>query len=128
MNQHTHAHTQKRNSLVTPADYLEAVEAHPAIGDKQALRDKFAPSRSGWEGAEQAAAAGASEVGYRWWDFLIRHLGGEGERGVVVVKGVESSKHCMLWTSVGVTFLFVVGFDHPITSPNSLPIPVPPPC
>ncbi|CAM9142196.1 unnamed protein product [Pylaiella littoralis] len=47
---------------LTPADYLEAVAAHPAIGDKQALRDKFAPSRSGWEGAEQAAAAGASEA------------------------------------------------------------------
>eukprot|EP00752_Nemacystus_decipiens_P007466 g6670.t1 len=47
---------------LTPADYLEAVAAHPAIGDKQALRDKFAPSRSGWEGKEQAAAAGASEA------------------------------------------------------------------
>ncbi|CAM9793350.1 unnamed protein product, partial [Hapterophycus canaliculatus] len=46
----------------SPTDYLEAVAAHPAIGDKQALRDKFAPSRSGWEGAEQAAAAGASEA------------------------------------------------------------------
>ncbi|CAN0533238.1 unnamed protein product, partial [Scytosiphon promiscuus] len=43
-------------------DYLEAVAAHPAIGDKKALREKFAPSRSGWESAEQAAAAGASEV------------------------------------------------------------------
>lgn len=48
-----------------PPDYLEAVAAHPAIGDKQALRDKFAPSRSGWEDKEQAAAAGASEVGGR---------------------------------------------------------------
>eukprot|EP00903_Cladosiphon_okamuranus_P021840 g20082.t1 len=47
---------------LTPADYLEAVAAHPAIGDKQALRDKFAPSRSGWEDKEQAAAAGASEA------------------------------------------------------------------
>lgn len=45
-----------------PADYLEAIEAHPAIGDKEALREKFAPSRSGWEAAEQAAAAGANEV------------------------------------------------------------------
>ncbi|CBJ28874.1 putative OHCU decarboxylase [Ectocarpus siliculosus] len=47
---------------LTPADYLEAVAAHPAIGDKQALRDKFAPSRSGWEDKEQASAAGASET------------------------------------------------------------------
>lgn len=44
------------------SDYLEAVAAHPAIGDKQALRDKFAPSRSGWEATEQSAAAGATEV------------------------------------------------------------------
>lgn len=50
---------------INPADYLEAVAAHPAIGDKKALRDKFAPSRSGWEDKEQAAAAGASEV---WCD------------------------------------------------------------
>lgn len=56
-------HILKTKRLCYSADYLEAVAAHPAIGDKQALRDKFAPSRSGWEGAEQAAAAGASEVG-----------------------------------------------------------------
>ncbi|CAM9828364.1 unnamed protein product [Laminaria digitata] len=47
---------------LTLADYLEAVAAHPAIGDKKALREKFAPSRSGWESAEQAAAAGACET------------------------------------------------------------------
>lgn len=43
-------------------DWLQAFAAHPAIGDKQALRDKFAPSRSGWEAEEQAASAGATEV------------------------------------------------------------------
>lgn len=66
-----------------PADYLEAVAAHPAIGDKQALRDKFAPSRSGWEGAEQAAAAGASEVGYTGVGYprLISWREGEGGGG-----------------------------------------------
>lgn len=54
--------TKPLSCVRPPADYLEAVAAHPAIGDKQALRDKFAPSRSGWESTEQAAAAGASEV------------------------------------------------------------------
>ncbi|CAM9354616.1 unnamed protein product [Sphacelaria rigidula] len=43
-------------------DWLEAFAAHPAIGDKKALREKFVPSRSGWEAEEQAASAGASEA------------------------------------------------------------------
>lgn len=73
---------------VMPPDYLEAVAAHPAIGDKQALRDKFAPSRSGWEDKEQATAAGASEVGGRRAfgglqsaNFLFRGFDGVGRRG-----------------------------------------------
>ncbi|CAN0051554.1 unnamed protein product, partial [Ascophyllum nodosum] len=59
---------EARNALdrswndLSPSDYLEAIAAHPAIGDKKELRDRFAPSRSGWEGEEQAASAGASEA------------------------------------------------------------------
>lgn len=54
-------HAYVRRS-VRGKDWLEAFAAHPAIGDKKALREKFAPSRSGWEAEEQAASAGASEV------------------------------------------------------------------
>jgi OHCU decarboxylase len=38
-----------------PSDWLQAFEAHPRIGDKAALKKK-------WAGQEQAGAAGASEA------------------------------------------------------------------
>jgi 2-oxo-4-hydroxy-4-carboxy-5-ureidoimidazoline decarboxylase len=40
-------------------DYLEAFAAHPRIGDKEALREKFSEDR--WAGGEQSGASGASE-------------------------------------------------------------------
>ncbi|CAM9658887.1 unnamed protein product [Discosporangium mesarthrocarpum] len=45
-----------------PADFLEAFQAHPQIGDKEALRNKYAKSSSGWEAEEQSGVRGASEV------------------------------------------------------------------
>lgn len=43
-----------------PADWLEAFAAHPRIGGKDALREKFAATR-GWAQGEQARVSGASE-------------------------------------------------------------------
>lgn len=43
-----------------PGDWLEAFSHHPRIGDKEALRAKFAATRE-WAAGEQAGALGASE-------------------------------------------------------------------
>jgi len=43
-----------------PADWLEAFRHHPRIGDKEALRARFAATRA-WAAGEQAGALGASE-------------------------------------------------------------------
>ncbi len=45
---------------LAPADWLEAFAAHPRIGGKDALREKFAATRA-WARGEQAGAAQASE-------------------------------------------------------------------
>ena len=42
-------------------DLLEAFAGHPRIGDKEALRSRFASTRD-WASGEQAGAAGASEA------------------------------------------------------------------
>lgn len=44
-----------------PADWREAFARHPRIGDKEALRRKFAATAS-WTAGEQAAATTASET------------------------------------------------------------------
>jgi allantoinase len=43
-----------------PADWLEAFAAHPRIGDREALRAKFAATAT-WSAREQAGVDGASE-------------------------------------------------------------------
>jgi 2-oxo-4-hydroxy-4-carboxy-5-ureidoimidazoline decarboxylase len=43
-----------------PADWLEAFRHHPRIGDKEALRARFAATRA-WAEGEQSGALGASE-------------------------------------------------------------------
>jgi 2-oxo-4-hydroxy-4-carboxy-5-ureidoimidazoline decarboxylase len=43
-----------------PADWLEAFRHHPRIGDKEALRARFAATRA-WAAGEQAGTRGASE-------------------------------------------------------------------
>jgi 2-oxo-4-hydroxy-4-carboxy-5-ureidoimidazoline decarboxylase len=44
-----------------PADWKEAFAHHPRIGDKQALRERFAATRQ-WAAGEQAGVSGASEA------------------------------------------------------------------
>lgn len=44
-----------------PRDWLEAFEHHPRIGGKDALREKFAATKS-WAQGEQAGAASADEA------------------------------------------------------------------
>ena len=48
-------------NVLTSKDWLQAFEAHPRIGDKEALRKKFKKSKTAWESGEQAGAANASE-------------------------------------------------------------------
>src|SRR5262245_36908475 len=43
-----------------PADWREACGHHPRIGDKQALRERFASTRQ-WAAGEQSGVSGASE-------------------------------------------------------------------
>jgi 2-oxo-4-hydroxy-4-carboxy-5-ureidoimidazoline decarboxylase len=43
-----------------PADWLEAFAAHPRIGDREALRAKFAATAA-WSAREQAGVEGAPE-------------------------------------------------------------------
>jgi 2-oxo-4-hydroxy-4-carboxy-5-ureidoimidazoline decarboxylase len=43
-----------------PVDWKEAYAHHPRIGDKQALRERFAATRQ-WAAGEQAGVSGASE-------------------------------------------------------------------
>ncbi len=43
-----------------PADWLEAFAAHPPIGDREALRAKFAATAA-WSAREQSGVVGASE-------------------------------------------------------------------
>jgi 2-oxo-4-hydroxy-4-carboxy-5-ureidoimidazoline decarboxylase len=45
---------------LTPADWLEAFAAHPRIGDRDALRARFAATAA-WSAREQAGVDGASE-------------------------------------------------------------------
>jgi 2-oxo-4-hydroxy-4-carboxy-5-ureidoimidazoline decarboxylase len=46
---------------LAPDDWREAFRHHPRIGDKEALRQKFAETR-GWAEAEQAGALAGSEA------------------------------------------------------------------
>jgi 2-oxo-4-hydroxy-4-carboxy-5-ureidoimidazoline decarboxylase len=48
---------------LTSKDWLQAFEAHPRIGDKEALRRKFQKAKGSqvWESGEQSGAANASE-------------------------------------------------------------------
>ncbi len=46
---------------LTAQDWLEAFRHHPRIGDKEALRAKFASTRQ-WASGEQAGAAAADEA------------------------------------------------------------------
>ena len=45
---------------LAPADWLEAFAAHPKIGDRDAMRAKFAATAA-WSAREQAGVDGASE-------------------------------------------------------------------
>jgi 2-oxo-4-hydroxy-4-carboxy-5-ureidoimidazoline decarboxylase len=45
---------------LAPADWLEAFAAHPRIGDRDALRAKFAATAA-WSASEQAGVEGAPE-------------------------------------------------------------------
>ncbi len=45
---------------LAPADWLEAFAAHPKIGDRDALRAKFAATAA-WSAIEQAGVDGAPE-------------------------------------------------------------------
>jgi len=47
-------------NALSPEDWREAFTHHPRIGDKEALRQRFASTR-GWAEAEQAGALAASE-------------------------------------------------------------------
>jgi 2-oxo-4-hydroxy-4-carboxy-5-ureidoimidazoline decarboxylase len=47
-----------------PADWLEAFAAHPRIGDRDALRRKFAATAE-WSASEQAGVTGASEATFQ---------------------------------------------------------------
>jgi 2-oxo-4-hydroxy-4-carboxy-5-ureidoimidazoline decarboxylase len=46
--------------VLAPADWLEAFAAHPKIGDRDALRAKFAATAA-WSAIEQAGVDGAAE-------------------------------------------------------------------
>jgi 2-oxo-4-hydroxy-4-carboxy-5-ureidoimidazoline decarboxylase len=45
---------------LAPADWLEAFAAHPRIGDRDALRARFAATAA-WSASEQSGVVGASE-------------------------------------------------------------------
>ncbi|MFI5345703.1 MAG: 2-oxo-4-hydroxy-4-carboxy-5-ureidoimidazoline decarboxylase [Elusimicrobiota bacterium] len=48
-------------SVMLPRDWMEAFEHHPRIGDKDALRERFAKTAD-WAKGEQAGAAAADEA------------------------------------------------------------------
>ena len=48
-------------SVMLPRDWMETFEHHPRIGDKDALREKFAKTAD-WAKGEQAGAASADEA------------------------------------------------------------------
>jgi 2-oxo-4-hydroxy-4-carboxy-5-ureidoimidazoline decarboxylase len=51
---------QQIEQTMTPADWREAFAAHPRIGDRAALRAKFATTAA-WSASEQAGVAEAAE-------------------------------------------------------------------